>query len=226
MKLAIYRSIVTAIACCLLSFLVCARAQTVSEIQGIPGTLTWHNKPVSYHVDHRSVLTIFSGPKTDWFVDPFDETVASTAPIFSFIPGDTFVFSARVKVQFRTKWDAGAFMLWADDHHWAKLSFELSPEGRPTIVTVVTRGVSDDCNSVPQSGDSVYLRIARTRSTYVFYYSRDGRSWKVIRTFRLEAQEELSLGFESQSPAGSGSRAIFTDIRYSPRKIADIYTGK
>src|ERR1700730_10338195 len=42
-----------------------------------------------------------------------------------------------------TKWDAGALMLWADDHHWAKLSFELSPEKHPMMVTVVTRGVSD-----------------------------------------------------------------------------------
>jgi uncharacterized protein len=203
-----------------------AQAQNAPEIDGIPGTLSWHNQPAAYHVEGRSALTISSGPKTDWFVDPFDETMAPSAPILSFVPGDTFVFSAKVQVVFRTKWDAGALMLWADDHHWAKLSFELSPEGRPTMVTVVTSGVSDDCNSVPLPGDSVYLQIARTKSTYVFYYSTHGTSWNILRTFRLETQDKVSVGFESQSPAGTGSRAVFSEIRYSPKKIANIYTGK
>jgi uncharacterized protein len=58
-------------------------------------------------------------------------------------------FSARVKLLFRTKGDAGALMVWADDHRWAKLSFELSPQKQPTMVTVVTRGFADDCNSIP-----------------------------------------------------------------------------
>jgi len=59
------------------------------------------------------VLTISSNPKTDWFVDPFDGTVAKTAPILLFTPGPDYVLSARVTVQFTTKWDAGALMLWA-----------------------------------------------------------------------------------------------------------------
>lgn len=213
--------------CYLLAGSAVAYAQAAApRLQGIPGALIWHNQPVSYHIEGGDTLMISSGPKTDWFVDPFDETMAKSAPILAFDPGDQFVFSTKVKVEFKSKWDAGALMLWADDHHWAKLSFEQSPEGRPTMVTVVTRGVSDDCNSVPLPGNSVYLQVARTKSTFVFYYSTDGSSWNILRTFRLEAPEKLTLGFESQSPAGSGLKAVFSDIRYSPRKIANIYTGK
>jgi hypothetical protein len=40
------------------------------------------------------VLTIASGAKSDWFVDPFDGTVANNAPILYFKPGSDYVLSA------------------------------------------------------------------------------------------------------------------------------------
>jgi len=106
------------------------------------------------------------------------------------------------------------------------LSFELSPEKQTTMVTVVTQGFSDDCNSVPITGDTVYLQIARTGSTYVFYYATDGENWRIVRTFRLEATAPVSVGFEAQSPAGTGATAIFSDVHHTPKKISNIYTGK
>jgi regulation of enolase protein 1 (concanavalin A-like superfamily) len=210
-----------------LFFLVATvRAQTNLRLEGIPGPLTWHNAPKASHIDTGKILSVSSGPKTDWFVDPFDGTVARNAPILSFAPGKTYVIHTKVQVQFATKWDAGALMVWADDHHWAKLSFELSPDKKPTLVTVVTRGLSDDSNSVSITGDIVYLQIARTGSTYVFYYGTDGETWQVLRTFSLETGGPTHLGFESQSPAGTGSTAVFSETSYSPRKISNIYTGK
>src|SRR5262249_1106138 len=143
--------------------------------------------PTSSRVEGGKVLSVSGGPRTDWFVDPFDGTLANSAPILLFAPGNVYVLNTKVQVHFTSKWDAGALMLWADDHHWAKLSFELSPEKQPTMITVVTNGSSDDCNSVPVTGDTVYLQIARVESTYVFYYSIDGSSWRILRTFRLEA---------------------------------------
>lgn len=201
-------------------------AQTQLRIEGLPGQLTWHNSAKASHIERGKALSISSGSKTDWFVDPFDGTVAKSAPILSFTPGDTYVLSTKVQIQFTSKWDAGAVMLWADDHHWAKLSFELSPEKQPTMVTVVTRGFSDDCNSVPVTGDTIYLQVARTGPTYVFYYATDGNNWRILRTFRLEGQGQVSVGFEAQSPDGTGTTAIFSDIHYSPKKISNVYKGK
>ncbi|HEY6249560.1 MAG TPA: DUF1349 domain-containing protein [Candidatus Angelobacter sp.] len=207
-------------------FVSLAHAQSTPELTGIPGTLDWHNTPTAWHITGNTVLNVSSGAKTDWFVDPFDGTVANSAPILWFVPADTYVFSARVKVRFSSKWDAGALMLWADDHNWAKLSFELSPDKKPTLVTVVTRGVSDDCNSESITGDTVFLQIARTGQTYVFYYSTDGSVWHILRTFNLATTNKVFLGFESQSPDGAGSSAVFSRIQYAQRKIANIYTGK
>jgi len=206
---------------CLASAL--AFAQKTPSIPGLPGPLTWQNAPRAWNIDSKNVLTISSNPKTDWFVDPFDGTVAKTAPILLFTPGPDYVLSVRVAVQFTTKWDAGALMLWGDDHHWAKLSYEFSPDQKPTLVTVVTRGLSDDCNSLSLTGDSVYLRIAKSGNTYVFYFAIDGKNWQILRTFSLDTDLPIRAGFESQSPEGSGAIAKFSAITYDPHRISNIY---
>lgn len=200
-----------------------AFAQKTPSIPGLPGTLTWQNTPRAWNIDSMNVLSISSNAKTDWFVDPFDGTVAKNAPILLFNPGSDYVLSARVTVQFATKWDAGALMLWGDEHHWAKLSFEFSPDKKPTLVTVLTRGLSDDCNSQSITGDSVYLRIAKSANTYVFYFATDGKNWQILRTFSLDTDLPVRAGFESQSPAGSGAIAKFSAVTYDPHRISNIY---
>ncbi|MFZ0035895.1 MAG: DUF1349 domain-containing protein [Candidatus Acidiferrales bacterium] len=200
-----------------------AFGQATPSIAGLPETMSWENKPGDWHIDDKKVLTISSNAKTDWFVDPFDGTVANTAPILLFTPSADYVLSTKVTVKFATKWDAGALMLWGDDHHWAKLSFEYSPDGKPTLVTVVTRGLSDDCNSVHMAGDSVYLRIAKSGSTFIFYFSEDGKDWQILRTFSLDTTIPIRVGFESQSPAGAGAIATFSAITYETRGVGNIY---
>jgi uncharacterized protein len=205
---------------------VCAAFAQKPALAGIPNTLGWQNPPAAWHVERGAQLTIRSGKETDWFVDPFDGTVHNTAPILLFSPSEDYVLSAKATVGFKTKWDAGALMIWADDHHWAKLSFELSPAKQPTMVTVVTRGLSDDCNSITVSGSAVYLQIAKSGPAYVFYSSTDGKNWQVLRVFSLGRSPKVRIGFESQSPAGDGTEVVFSDIHYSTKKIMDVYDYK
>jgi regulation of enolase protein 1 (concanavalin A-like superfamily) len=200
-----------------------ALPQATLSIQGLPGALEWQNTPRSWRIDKKNVLTISANAKTDWFVDPFDGAVANNAPILLFAPDPDYVLSARVTLKFASKWDAGALMLWGDDHHWAKLSFEFSPERKPTLVTVVTRGLSDDCNSTDLRGDSVYLRIAKSGRTYVFYFSLDAHNWQILRTFSLDTELPIRAGFEAQSPAGSGAVVMFSSITYDAHRIGNIY---
>jgi regulation of enolase protein 1 (concanavalin A-like superfamily) len=200
-----------------------ATAQKPITVAGLPGTLDWQNTPRSWHLDNQNGLTISASAKTDWFVDPFDGTVAKSAPILLFAPDPDYLLSTQVTVKFATKWDAGALMLWGDDHHWAKLSFEYSPDHKPTLVTVVTRGLSDDCNSSSLPGNSVSLRIAKSGGTYVFYFSTDGHNWQILRTFSLDTELPVRVGFEAQSPAGSGATATFSAISYDPHRVGNIY---
>jgi regulation of enolase protein 1 (concanavalin A-like superfamily) len=50
-------------------------------------------------------------------------------------------------VDFNGKYDAGTLFLLADDSHWSKLCFEYSPDEQGMVVSVVTRGTSDDANA-------------------------------------------------------------------------------
>jgi regulation of enolase protein 1 (concanavalin A-like superfamily) len=203
-----------------------AGPQASVQVRGLPGSLTWTNEPVQFSQDGVGSLEIVAGPKTDWFVSPYDGDVAKSAPLLKFDPGAMFVFSAKVQVKFATRWDAGALMLWSDEHHWAKFALEQSPGGKPTVVTVVTQGLSDDCNSVSLSADTVFLQVTRTESTYAFYYSVDGTTWQVVRIFNLKAPGTMYLGFEAQSPVGSGSSARFSEIHYAAMRPPNAYTGK
>jgi regulation of enolase protein 1 (concanavalin A-like superfamily) len=93
------------------------------------------------------------------------------------------------------------------------------------IVSVVTRGVSDDCNSVPVKTDTVWLRIAQTERATAFHYSLDGKWWSFVRYFSLGAHHELRAGFSSQSPTGKGCRVEFSEISYRPGTLSDLRSG-
>ena len=62
------------------------------------------------------------------------------------------------------------------------------------VVSVVTRGVSDDCNSFVVDGASVWLRVARVGSAFAFHASTDGSNWSFIRHFALETAARRRSG--------------------------------
>jgi len=109
----------------------------------------------------------------------------------------------------------------ANDTTWAKLCLERSPRGELMIVSVVTRGTSDDCNSYAVNGNHAWLRVARVEGAFAFHASRDGGRWELIRHFGLPSSD-VRIGFEVQSPTGEGCRATFADIAYSSRQLVDL----
>jgi regulation of enolase protein 1 (concanavalin A-like superfamily) len=113
-----------------------------------------------------------------------------------------FTLAARVSVDFRSTFDAGVLLLWAHEHAWAKLCLELSPQGNPTVVSVVTRGVSDDCNSFVTERPEMWLRVARLGTAFAFHASTNGTSWELIRHFALDQDAEPFVGFSSSRPRG------------------------
>jgi regulation of enolase protein 1 (concanavalin A-like superfamily) len=92
------------------------------------------------------------------------------------------------------------------------------------IVSVVTRGVSDDCNSQAVEGNEAWLRIARRDSALAFHASREGERWELVRSFALPARD-LDVGFSAQSPTGGGCTASFRELAYTNRRLADLRDG-
>jgi regulation of enolase protein 1 (concanavalin A-like superfamily) len=122
--------------------------------------------------------------------------------------------------------DAGVLQLREKDELWAKLCFEYSPQQEPTVVSVVTRGTSDDCNSSVIDGREVFLRIAHTPEATAFHYSLDGRFWHMVRYFSLGRLDYPKAGFSSQSPTGKKCTAVFSDIAYTPGALKDRRNGE
>jgi regulation of enolase protein 1 (concanavalin A-like superfamily) len=193
-------------------------------VAGVPVPLRWHGAPARAAAADDE-LSIAAGPRTDWFADPGTEALTLSAPALVGPAAGDFLLAARVEVGFAAAFDAGALVLWRDERTWAKLCFEYSPQDEPMVVSVVTRGVSDDANSVVITGNVVWLRLARIGAACAFHYSADGERWHFVRQFRLGDDGPVSVGFEAQSPTGDGCPARFSRIRFSPVTLASLRDG-
>ncbi|HUX14147.1 MAG TPA: DUF1349 domain-containing protein [Spirochaetia bacterium] len=200
-------------------------------LAGIPGRLAWHNLPHNWEINGAGELVIGAGARTDLFLDPAKGLNAAggveNAPAALFTSDDQeFLLSATVGVGFSATFDAGVLLVWIATDRWAKLCFERSPAGEPMVVSVVTRGASDDCNSIAVDGAEVRLRIARLGKAFAFHYSLDGRQWALVRYFTLDDAPTVSLGFMSQSPTGNGCISKFRDTRYVVQLLRDLRSGE
>lgn len=196
-------------------------------MSSIPSELSWVKKLSSSFNDGEHQISITSGMETDWFIDPAGGQAKTNAPIALFVPPDpAFCLQAKVTVGFTATYDAGTIFVYANDALWAKLCFEYSPQQQPMIVSVVTRGTSDDCNSVVVGDSSVYLRVYKRNEVFAFHYSLDGHYWHFVRYFTLGNLGQLRMGFSSQSPTGQGCKVDFSEIRYMPGILTDLRSGE
>jgi hypothetical protein len=187
-------------------------------------SLSWLRPPDAWSLD-GDALTIRAGARTDWFVDPAGGEPVSDAPaLVGRPPDDDFMLRARVRIDSASTFDAGVLFVHGDERAWAKLCLERSPQGTPTIVSVVTRNVSDDCNSETVEDQVTWLRLAKLGPALAFHASDDGRSWRLVRYFSLPTRE-VAVGFEAQSPTGPGCTVTFDQIAYRAARLGDLRDG-
>ena len=201
-----------------------AQEITSFSVESLPEKLDWIENPISFNYE-SGVLNIKSGPKTDMFIDPMREYTVLNAPVTVCRPDQYFQLSAKVHVEFNSDYDAGVLILYANETQWAKLCFEYSPQKEPMVVSVVTRGISDDANSSIINGTAIFLRVSGLGKAYAFHYSHDGKYWHFVRYYYMETKDPLQLGFSSQSPTGEGCSVKFTDIVYTDSKLKDLRNG-
>lgn len=196
-------------------------------LSAIPSELQWENHPLDWKVEPENRLAIMAGERTDWFIDPAGNYTKDSSPRAMFVPPDTnFLLSAKISVDFASIFDAGGLLVQRSGDLWAKLCFEYSQQREPTIVSVVTRGISDDCNSVVINSREIYLRITHGMKIIAFHYSTDGRYWHLVRYFTLGEPGTIKAGFLSQSPTGQGCLVGISEISYSPGVLKDYRSGE
>jgi hypothetical protein len=186
--------------------------------------ISWRNPPARGE-RREDGFDIEAGPMTDLFFDPNGAVRIDNSPQLLFAPpaGD-FVLSARVRVAFAADYDAGALLARAGHDRWAKLCFEYSPQGQPMIVSVVNKGLSDDCNGQTIDGDSVWLRLARVDRALAFHYSTDGALWRFARYLPWD-EPDTRFGLTSQSPRGQRCLAKFSNVTLVARTVRNLRDG-
>ena len=199
-------------------------------VAGVPFELTWEGELAGWR-DTGDSLEITAAANTDWFFDPGGPTRRANVPRLMGSPVGDFQLSAKVTVDLLATFDAGAIVLAVDEQHWAKLLLERSVAGKPTVVSVVTRGGSDDCDSYSVGEDHTWLRVSSLGNAFAFHASSDGAVWRFVRYFSLACDHSSDgpparVGFEAQSPTGPGCTARFSEIRFVPERLADLRDGR
>jgi regulation of enolase protein 1 (concanavalin A-like superfamily) len=197
-------------------------------VAGLPFPLEHEGVPPCEVAAREGGLTLTAGPKTDIFLDPAQppgHAAPDAGRLLGIPPGGDFMLAARVSPRFASTFDAGVLFVQAGRAHHAKLCYEFSPARIPMVVTVVTRGTSDDCNSFGTGGEPVWLRITRTGPAWAFHASLDGTRWDMIRYFALDGPDPVRVGFMPQSPSGDGCTVTFDRIEFTPGAPADLRDG-
>jgi len=194
-------------------------------ITTIPHELLWENNPLTYSLKDDE-LTIVAGEKTDMFRDPNVTYNTDNAPKLMFEADENFVLSTSIEHSFLKKWDGGAIVIKADSLNWIKFCFEKDYTGAKRVVSVVTKNISDDCNSVEIFSNKVFYKVAKADNVITLYYSTNGTKWFLIRHFQFDTKVGFKVGFLAQSPTGKNCEVKFSDIQYQPKKIKDPYLGE
>jgi regulation of enolase protein 1 (concanavalin A-like superfamily) len=203
-----------------------SETQDFVHLNVIPSELWWIHSPLAWNIDNDQSLTITAGQTTDLFNDPQGTAATDNSPRLLFEAQDNFILRAKVTVDFESTFDAGVLMIYVNPNLWAKLCFEYSPQNQPMIVSVVTQGLSDDCNAVIIEDNQVYLRLAKVNQAFAFHYSVDGQYWHLARVFSLGELNRIPVGFSAQSPTGTTCTASFSEIEFSKHLLKDLRGGE
>ena len=185
--------------------------------------LDWLRPPAEWAAEPAR-LVVSAPAQTDWFIDPISARAVETAPVLVGPPptGD-FTWEAHVDLEGDAMFDAVGLFVYDDDDHWAKLALEVTAAG-PTIVSVVTDTLSDDCNSTVLARSSAWLRLARVGEAIAFHASDDGGRWELVRVFRAPSRAPR-IGLICQAPTGAGCTGTFDAITFTARSLSDIRDG-
>lgn len=203
------------------------KQQAAVEFQNCTaGEFTYSLNAPDYQISNDT-LSIVSKANTDFFNAPDGTARTATAPLLLKEIDNTkpFTFTAKVKPDFQTTYDAGAVYVFCDNDNWLKFAFEMDERKRTRIVTVRTNGTSDDNNHDAVSQKDVYMKISSDTHSIGFYYSLDGREWQLVRLFRNDYPETLHIAVSSQSPIGKGIASQFTEITFTDTNVENFRMG-
>jgi regulation of enolase protein 1 (concanavalin A-like superfamily) len=186
----------------------------------------WLNEPKNHTVTNGE-LHIETEGNTDFFIDPENKKATASAPfLYKEIKGD-FVATTLVQPDFKDQWNASALFMMIDETYWIKFAFENSDATGKSIVSVVTRLVSDDANgAILNNSDQVWLKMIRKGNLYAMHWSLDGIKYNMCRLAAMPATEKVRIGIEAQSPVGGKAHHKFLFFSLESKTVKDLRKGE
>ena len=189
-------------------------------------SLNWSHPPTYWEALEGSGMRVFVPQRVDYFQDPAGVHVKDDAPYLWLPFSGDFVARARLRPpSTHSGGDAAALMVRQDATHWCKLCYEYTDLGNLAAVSVVTDGVSDDANGADLSAPELWLQVCRVGDLFSLHYALDGKSWRLVRYFRLAMPDPLQVGLVAQCPVGSGTTVDWLEFSIEPRQVADLRAG-
>jgi len=185
----------------------------------------WMNPPKNFSFQDSS-LQVLLNTDTDFFNNPEDGEISATAPFLYYeIEGD-FVATSLLKPDFSSVWNACALMVHQDSTNWIKFAFENSDATGKSIVSVVTKELSDDANGpILNNEETIWLRIIRKKDIYAMHWSEDGINFNMARLTSLPSKKVVKIGIEAQCPIGKSARHEVRYLSIEQKTVKDLRKG-
>lgn len=191
-----------------------------------PPQLSWMNKPENFSLTEGH-LKIEARKGTDFFIDPESGEVTATAPyLYKELEGD-FVAELKLRPDFTSQWNAGAIFMMIDESNWIKFAYENSDATGKSIVSVVTRDVSDDANGVVLNDqEELWLKMIRKGDIYSMLWSLDGIEYKMCRLAAMKESVTVKIGLEAQCPVGETAVHDFLYFGVESKTVKNLRKGE
>ena len=205
----------------------------MGTVRGVPDLVgfseaSWFGSEPMWEPSGESGVRVEAPVGCDRFHDPVTgRRVIDNPALLTRVPTDATLV-ARASVAFRATFDAAVLVVYERDDALGKLCFERAPDGRPIVVSVVTRGVSDDANGWYVDVPSLWLRVSRVDRAFAFHASTDAVRWDLVRLFALNRRDVAYMGLSVQAPIGTGCTATFDHVAVHEGAIAydDVRSGR
>lgn len=170
-----------------------------------------YGDPIKFE-SKNNIITMEAGGGTNLFNDMCSDYRGDYFQLYHILQTGDFVARCKIKPEFKAIFDLGSIIVYDNPDKWIKFAFENADSGHPAMVSVITDGVSDDCNGEKIYEDSVWMQIIRKDNNFALHYSFDKNTWILVRIFQLPMKNEIMLGISAQSPIGNGCTVQFEDF--------------
>lgn len=124
------------------------------------------------------------------------------------------------------QYNAGVLYIYVNDSLYHKFCFEQDERGRHRVVTVRTRGTSDDNNHDIVAQPFVYMKISSDTKTVASYYSLDNKNWQMVRLYQNDYPKQIGVGISAQCPVDKGTVSYFEEFKLESSSVKDFRLGE